>query len=93
MPGLENQIVAAGHGQALAAPQHMVLGVAAAGHPECAVAGLQPGRLWSQPALRIVHQYLFHDKLPFVPKSKRDHRCLSRCCRMKSRPLINTNPS
>jgi hypothetical protein len=66
VPGLQDQVVAAPDGQALAAGQEMVVGVAAAGHPEHTVAGHQPSCLWGHPALRIAHQYLFHDNLLLI---------------------------
>jgi hypothetical protein len=66
-PGLDHEVVAAGHGQPLAGRQDMVLEVAAAGHPQRAFAGHHPGWARGQPALHIAHQYLFHARLLFLP--------------------------
>jgi hypothetical protein len=65
-PGLDHEIVTAGHGKPLAGWQNVVFEVAGARHPQCAFAGHQPGRPWGQPTLRIAHQYLFHGKLLFI---------------------------
>jgi hypothetical protein len=47
----------------------MVIEVTTARHPEGAGAGHQPSGPGGQQALRIVHQYLFHDKLRFLSHS------------------------
>ncbi|MES2957663.1 MAG: hypothetical protein V4792_05710 [Pseudomonadota bacterium] len=67
MPRLQDEVIAAGHGQALAAGQHMVFEVTRTGHPQRAIAGQQPSWLRRHPMLRISHQYLFHDKLLVIP--------------------------
>jgi len=90
VPGLQHQVVAAGHRHTLAAGQQVVIEVAAAGHPQGPFAGQQPSPLRGHPALRVVHQYLFHDKLLFRLKSSLNHRCNMACRRMTIEAGIDT---
>ena len=84
MQSPDDQIVAAGDRQALTAGQHMIVRVAAAGHPQGALASHQPSSTGGHPTLRVTHQYTFHDKLLFPVNLHLDDRLESTRGRMKS---------